>query len=56
MVREDQDWGQRGIEGVVPIVSEEIAGHLPLELMPRRNDLALPQPASTRHELGNKYS
>lgn len=56
MVREDQDCGQRGIEGVAPIVSEEIAGCLPLELMPSHNDLAVPQPASTGHELGRKYS
>lgn len=55
-VREEQHPGQRGIEGVVPTVSEEIVGCLPLELMPSHNDLAVPQPASTGHELWSKYS
>lgn len=56
MVREEQHPGQRGIEGVVPAVSEEIVGYLPLELMPSHNDVAVPQPASTGHELWSTYS
>lgn len=49
--------GQRGPgEGVVPTVSKKIVGHLPLDLMPSRNDLAVSQPAGTGHELGSKYS
>lgn len=44
--REEQHPGQRGIEGLVPTVSEETVGCLPLELMPSHNDLAVPsQPA-----------
>lgn len=56
MVREEQHPGQRGIEGVVPAVSEEIVGYLPLELMPSHDDVAVPQPASTSHELWSTYS
>lgn len=47
---------QRGIEGVASTVNEKIAGSLPADRMPGRNDLALLEPANTSRELGSKYS
>lgn len=43
---------QGGIEGAAPVVSEKMAGGLPLEPMPSHNDLAVPQPATPATNCG----